>query len=59
MMPSEGLELSPERKRRKSVVRKYVAVHQPITKRPPDGLNLPRLIWIVCEKWNREFFGET
>ena len=57
MVVNEELDLSPERRKRKSVVKKYVPVHQPITKRPPDGLNLPRLIWIVCEKWNREFFG--
>ena len=52
-------ELSPERKRgsrRDGVVDKYVAVWQPIAKRPPDGLNLVRLTWIICEKWNREFY---
>jgi hypothetical protein len=34
---------------------KYVPVRQPIPKRPPDGLNLPRLMWIVCKRWNDEF----
>ena len=34
---------------------KYVPVRQPIPKRPPDGLNLVRLMWIICQKWNREF----
>jgi hypothetical protein len=34
---------------------KYVPVRQPIAKRPPDGLNLPRLIWILCKHWNDEF----
>jgi hypothetical protein len=39
-----------------SIVRqKYVPVRQPITKRPPDGLNLVRLTWVICDKWNREF----
>jgi len=23
--------------------------------RPPDGLNLPRLIWIICKRWNDDF----
>jgi hypothetical protein len=34
---------------------KYVPVRQPIPKRPPDGLNLPRLIWPICKRWNDEF----
>jgi len=34
---------------------KYVLVRQPIPKRPPDGLNLVRLMWIVCKRWNEEF----
>jgi hypothetical protein len=34
---------------------KYVLVRQPIPKRPPDGLNLPRLMWIICKRWNDEF----
>jgi hypothetical protein len=34
---------------------KYVPVRQPIPKRPPDGLNLPRLVWIICKCWNDEF----
>lgn len=51
-------ELSPERKRRSrsGLVDKYVAVWQPIAKRPPDGLNFVRLTWIICERWNREMF---
>jgi hypothetical protein len=53
-------DLSPERKRApRGVVDKYVPVRQPIAKRPPDGLNLVRLTWIICEKWNREFFEEV
>ena len=47
--------LLPERVKRRDVVDKYVAVRQPISKRPPDGVNLVRLMWIICEKWNREF----
>jgi len=34
---------------------KYVLVRQPIPKRPPDGLNLPRLMWTICKRWNDEF----
>ncbi len=54
----DGSGLVPERRRRQSVgvVDKYVAVHQPIARRAPDGLNLVRLTWIICDKWNREFF---
>jgi hypothetical protein len=37
------------------VRQKYVPVRQPITRRPPDGLNLVRLTWAVCSKWNEEF----
>jgi hypothetical protein len=37
---------------------KYVPVRQFIPKRPPDGLNLPRLMWTICKKWNDEFLGE-
>lgn len=53
-------EFVPERRRarRDGLVDKYVAVHQPIAKRPPDGLNFVRLTWIICEKWNREMFEE-
>lgn len=40
------------------VEQKYVPVRQPISKRPPDGLNLVRLTWIICNKWNREFLEE-
>jgi len=56
---SQNVDLSPERKRgscRGAVVDKYVPVRQPIAKRPPDGLNLVRLTWIICEKWNEEMF---
>jgi hypothetical protein len=52
---SQIVELSPDRKRRRYEERRYVAVHQPISVHPPSGLNLPRLIWIVCSKWNKEF----
>jgi len=38
---------------------KYVPVRQPIPKRPPDGLNLPRLMWIICKRWNDEFLEKT
>jgi len=48
-------DLSPERKRRRETREVYVPVQQPIPRRPPDGVNLPRLCWIVCKKWNREF----
>lgn len=34
---------------------KYVLVRQPIPKRPPDGLNLPKLMWTICKRWNNEF----
>jgi len=34
---------------------KYVPVRQPIPKRPPDGLNLVRLMWVICKRWNDEF----
>jgi hypothetical protein len=37
------------------MVEKYAPVHQPIPKRPPDGLNLMRLMWIICKRWNDEF----
>jgi len=37
---------------------KYVLVRQPIPKRPPDGLNLPRLMWTICKRWNDEFLEE-
>ena len=36
---------------------KYVPVRQPIPKRPPDGLSLPRLMWTICKRWNDEFLG--
>jgi hypothetical protein len=38
---------------------KYVPVRQPIPKRPPDGLNLPRLMWTICKRWNDEFLEKT
>lgn len=41
--------------RRRDVVEKYVPVLQPIPKRAPDGLNLPRLVWSICKAWNDEF----
>jgi hypothetical protein len=47
--------LEPERRRYRDVVEKYVPVRQPIPKRPPDGLNLPRLMWTICKRWNDEF----
>jgi len=34
---------------------KYVLVRQPIQKRLPDGLNLVRLMWMICKRWNDEF----
>jgi len=37
------------------VKEKYVPVRQPIPKRPPNGLNLVRLMWIICKRWNDEF----
>jgi hypothetical protein len=37
---------------------KYVAVRQPISQRPPDGLNLVRLVWIICKRWNDEFLSK-
>ncbi len=53
-------DFEPEKKRaHRGVVDKYVAVRQPITRRPPDGLNLVRLTWIICEKWNMEFFADA
>ena len=48
-------DLAPERGRQREVVEKYVPVRQPIPKRPPDGLNLPRLMWMICKRWNDEF----
>jgi len=48
-------DLEPERRRYRDVVEKYVPVRQPIPKRPPDGLNLPRLMWTICKRWNDEF----
>jgi len=51
-------DLAPERRRHRDVVEKYVPVRQPIPKRPPDGLNLPRLMWTICKHWNDEFLEE-
>jgi hypothetical protein len=48
-------DLASERRRHRDIVEKYVPVRQPIPKRPPDGLNLPRLMWIICKCWNDEF----
>ena len=54
---SRAADFEPEKRRApRGVVDKYVAVWQPIAKRPPDGLNLVRLTWIICEKWNKEMF---
>jgi hypothetical protein len=36
-------------------VEKYIPVPQPIPRRPPDGLNLVRLTWNLCRRWNEEF----
>jgi len=52
-------DFEPEQQRRaRGVVDKYVPVRQPIAKRAPDGLNLVRLTWIICRKWNSEFFPD-
>jgi hypothetical protein len=48
-------DLAPERRRHEDIVEKYVPVRQPIPKRPPNGLNLPRLMWTICKRWNDEF----
>ena len=48
-------DLAPGRGRPRDVVEKYVPIRQPIPKRPPNGLNLPRLMWIICKRWNDEF----
>jgi hypothetical protein len=52
---SSGQDLAPERRFHRDVVEKYVPMRQPIPKRPPDGLNLPRLAWNICKAWNDEF----
>lgn len=49
--PSSPLSGSQQRE----IIEKYVAFRQPISKRPPDGLNLVRLTWLICKKWNDEF----
>jgi len=51
-------DLAPERRFHRDIVEKYVPVAQPISKRPPDGLNLPRLTWNICRKWNDEFLTD-
>jgi hypothetical protein len=52
-------DFEPEKKHApRGVVDKYVPIRQPIAKRPPDGLNFVRLTWIICRKWNSEFFEE-
>lgn len=43
---------------RERLKEKYVPVRQPISKRPPDGLNLVRLMWIICKSWNDEFLEQ-
>jgi hypothetical protein len=54
---SRASDLEPELRRRRGIIDKYVPVWQPISKRPPDGLNLVRLTWILCDRWNQEFFN--
>lgn len=50
-------DFEPEKRRSPNgLVDKYVAIRQPIAKRPTDGLNFVRLCWIICDKWNTEFF---
>jgi hypothetical protein len=51
--------LEPKKKRRRDTTEVYIPVMQPIKKRPPDGLNFVRLSWIICKKWNEEFFSNT
>ena len=51
-------EFEPERRFGRGLIDKYVLIRQPIARRPPDGLNFVRLTWIICEKWNREFFED-
>ncbi len=52
-------DFEPEKHRASHrVVDKYVPIRQPIAERAPDGLNLVRLTWIICEKWNKEFFAD-
>ncbi len=54
---SYSKEFEPEKQRRtRGIVDKYVPIRQPIAKRAPDGLNLVHLTWIICQKWNKEFF---
>ncbi|MEM1590000.1 MAG: hypothetical protein QW175_06250 [Candidatus Bathyarchaeia archaeon] len=49
----ESFSWEPRRGRKmRDVVDVYVPVLQPIPMRPPDGVNLPRLIWNVCKAWN-------
>jgi len=55
-VPSQ--DLAPERRFHRNVADKYVPVRQPIPKRPPDGLNLVRLTWNLCKRWNQEFSAE-
>jgi len=51
-------DLTPERGKHRDVIEKYVPVRQPIPKRPPDSLNLPRLMWTICKRWNDEFLED-
>jgi hypothetical protein len=48
-------DLAPERRRHRDVVEKYVPVRKHVPKRPPDGLNLPRLMSTICKRWNGGF----
>jgi hypothetical protein len=50
LVPAQDWEVTYEK-----VKEKYVPIRQPIPKRPPDGVNLPRLTWIICKAWNDEF----
>jgi hypothetical protein len=50
LVPAQDWEITYEK-----VKDKYVPIRQPISKRPPDGVNLPRLTWIICKAWNDEF----
>jgi hypothetical protein len=54
LVSAQGFDIVSER-----VKEKYIPVRQPISKRPPDGLNLVRLMWIICKRWNDEFLENT
>jgi hypothetical protein len=53
------LQLEADKKRKRNTDTVYVPIKQPIVKRPPDGLNFVRLSWIICKKWNDEFFPDV